>query len=386
MEVVPPERAQAKVLFVDDEPRFLEGIAHLLRKDYEIHTAASGEQALQTMREIPQFAVVVSDMRMPKMDGATFLQAVLKRCPGATRILLSGEAGREGAIAAVNKGQIFRFLSKPCSLDDLKAALHDAVAQHRLITAERLVLQETLIGCIGALMEVLAIADPVAFGRANHIKRLSGELAARLGCTDFWQLDAAALLSQVGYLSLRPEIVQKVYDGIPLTPEERKLADGVPAVAIKLLGHIPRLDPVLQILTALTWSDAQVARLGDGTIGLGTRILGLALEYDALQAQGNTKDAALHSLGFRIGRFGAKLFGQLGHCAETEDNSHESLEIPLRRVVAGMTIQQEIRTRAGVLLVPKGFEVSRTFLERISSFAPDLLDQIVSVATKPRKA
>jgi len=386
MEVVPPERAQAKVLFVDDEPRFLEGIAHLLRKDYEIHTAASGEQALQTMREIPQFAVVVSDMRMPKMDGATFLQAVLKRCPGATRILLSGEAGREGAIAAVNKGQIFRFLSKPCSLDDLKAALHDAVAQHRLITAERLVLQETLIGCIGALMEVLAIADPVAFGRANHIKRLSGELAARLGCTDFWQLDAAALLSQVGYLSLRPEIVQKVYDGIPLTPEERKLADGVPAVAIKLLGHIPRLDPVLQILTALTWPDAQVARLGDGTIGLGTRILGLALEYDALQAQGNTKDAALHSLGFRIGRFGAKLFGQLGHCAETEDNSHESLEIPLRRVVAGMTIQQEIRTRAGVLLVPKGFEVSRTFLERISSFAPDLLDQIVSVATKPRKA
>lgn len=380
MESSPAVRMLPKVLFVDDEPRVLEGLALLLRKTYDVHIASSGEQALQKMRELPQLAVVVSDMRMPGMDGATFLHAAMQSCPHATRVLLTGEAGRDAAILAINKGQIFRFLAKPCPIDDLKAALEAAVAHNRLLNAERAVLQETLIGCIGALMEVLAIASPVAFGRAEHIKRLSLELATRLGCTDFWQLEASALLSQIGYLSLPTDIVEKVYSGAALTPEQQTLANGVPGVAIKLLDHIPRLDPVLQILTALTWTDAQVARLGEGTIGLGARILGLALEYDALIAQGKSKDAALQSLSARVGRFGAKLFGQLGHCAATDDGSQGSLEIPLRRVVAGMTILQEIRTRKGVLLVPKGFEVTKTFLERISIVAPELLDQPVRIA------
>jgi response regulator RpfG family c-di-GMP phosphodiesterase len=386
MDSSPAVRLRPKVLFVDDEPRVLEGLGVLLRKEYDVHIASSGEQALQKMRELSQLAVVISDMRMPQMDGATFLQAAMERCPHATRMLLTGEAGRDAAILAVNKGQIFRFLSKPCPIEDLKTALEAAVAQHRLLNAERAVIQETLIGCIGALMEVLALANPAAFGRANHVKRLSGELAERLGCTDFWQLEAAALLSQVGYLSLPPEIVEKVHEGVPLTPDEQVLANGVPAVAIKLLDHIPRLDPVLQILTALTWTDAQVARLGDGTIGLGTRILGLTLEYDAHQAQGKSKDAALQALSSRVGRFGAKLFGQLGHCPATEDNTQESIEIPLRRVVPGMTILQELRTRMGVLLAPKGFEVSRSFIERIANFAPELLDINVRITSKPRAA
>jgi len=384
MESIPAVRALPKVLFVDDEPRVLEGLGLLLRKEYEVHVASSGEQGLQKMRELQQLAVVVTDMRMPAMDGATFLQAAIQRSPHAVRILLTGEAGREAAILAVNKGQVFRILSKPCPVEELKAALEAAVAQHRLMNAERAVLQETLVGCIGALMEVLALANPVAYGRANHIKRLACELAGRMGCTDFWQLEAAALLSQVGYLALPPEIVEKVHEGVPLTSDERKLADGVPAVAIKLLDHIPRLEPVLQILTALTWTDAQLTRLGDGTIGLGTRILGLTLEFDALQAQGNSKDVALHTLGSRVGRFGARLFGQLGHCAATDDSTPESLEIPLRRVVTGMTILQELRTRSGVLLAPKGFEVSRSFVERIGSLAPELLDSNVRVTSKAR--
>src|SRR5688572_23258210 len=205
MESTPAVRQLPKILFVDDETRILEGFAVLLRKDYEVHIASSGEQALQKMSEMTKLAVIVSDMRMPGMDGASFLSAALQRCPQATRILLTGEASRESAILAVNKGQIFRFLAKPCPIDELKAALEAAVAQHYLLNAERNVLQETLIGCIDALMEVLALANPAAFGRANHIKRLCSELAVRLGCAGFWQLEAAAMLSQIGYLSLPPE-------------------------------------------------------------------------------------------------------------------------------------------------------------------------------------
>ncbi|HVZ36834.1 MAG TPA: response regulator, partial [Polyangiaceae bacterium] len=262
-----------RVLCVDDEERVLEGLVLHLRKEYEVHVASGGERALQKLGEIKGAAVVVSDMRMPGMDGATLLHEVMKRYPDATRILLTGEASRDTAVLAVNKGQIFRFLTKPCPPDQLRAAVEAGVMQNRLINAERAVLQETLVGCINALVDVLAITNPVAFGRASRIKRLAMGLADDAQCPDFWQLEAAAMLSQIGYMSLPVELVDKIYYGERLTPEEAALASGVPQLATKLLEHIPRLEPVMQILNALAWPDEQVLRLGGGTVGLGTRIL-----------------------------------------------------------------------------------------------------------------
>src|SRR6202020_1045628 len=120
--------------------------------------------------------------------------------PETTRILLTGETGRDAAVAAVNEGQIFRFLTKPCATDHLRAAIDAGVVHHRLLTAERVLLQETLIGCITALIDILAITNPVAFGRATRVKRLAVDLAAAMGTTGFWQLEAAAMLSQIGYI------------------------------------------------------------------------------------------------------------------------------------------------------------------------------------------
>jgi hypothetical protein len=116
-----------------------------------------------------------------------------------------------------------------------------AVVHHRLLIAEKVLLQETLIGCIKALIDILAMTNPVAFGRATRVKRLATDLAASLGNPNFWQLEAAAMLSEIGYISLSAELVEKLYYGKRLTPEERVLADGAPLVAQKLLGRIPRL-------------------------------------------------------------------------------------------------------------------------------------------------
>jgi len=244
-------RSKPKVLFVDDEARLLEGLAQLLRKDYDVHLATSGPDALQKLRDIKDVSVVVSDFRMPQMDGATFLHEVMARAPQATRILLTGEAGLEGAKDAVNKGQIFRFLTKPCPQDQLKAALDAGIDHHRLLNAERTVMQETLLECIAALMEVLAVTNPVAFGRAQRLKGLVSQIAERLGMGQFWQLEAAALLSQIGYFAETPTLAEKIYYGRPLTPAEQERAKVVPATGSKLLEHIPRLEPVIQILAAL---------------------------------------------------------------------------------------------------------------------------------------
>src|SRR3954468_11972189 len=186
--------ARPRVLFVDDEQRLLEGIATLLRKDYDVEIATSGDQALRKLAELKNVAVVVSDFLMPQMDGATFLHEVMQRAPLSTRILLTGEAGLQGAIEAVNKGQIFRFLSKPCPPDQLRSALEAGVDHYRLLNAERIVMQETLLECIAALMEVLAVMNPVAFGRAQRLKVMVKDIAARVESGEFWQLEAAALL------------------------------------------------------------------------------------------------------------------------------------------------------------------------------------------------
>lgn len=373
------ERVKTPVLFVDDEKLVLEGLAPLLRKEYEVHTALGPAEALQKVRTIPKLAVVVSDMRMPVMDGANLLHQVKLLKPDVTRILLTGEAGRGAAAAAVNKGQIFRFLSKPCPIDELREAVEAGVALHRLHHAERAVLQETLIGCIHALMEMLSIANPVAFGHAQRIKRLSMELAARLDCGEFWQLEAAALLSQMSHLSLPAPLVEKLYDGKPLRPEEKALVDAAPDVAMKLLEHIPRLEPPMQILAAVKYEDTKLAHLGEGTIATGARILGAAIDYDALIAQGKSKNAALQALNARKARYGAKVLEQLESCPSLSSDGEAVHEIPLGQMMPGMTILQEVRTAQGMLLVPKDFQVTKSFLDRLSHVAPEILGQRVRV-------
>jgi len=125
------------VLFVDDEPNVLEGIQRTLRKQVELRTASSGAEALRLMREAGPFALVVSDMRMPAMNGAQFLAKVREQEPDTIRMILSGQADLEATLAAVNEGHIHRFLTKPCPTDQLLAAVEDGLHQHRLLTAEK---------------------------------------------------------------------------------------------------------------------------------------------------------------------------------------------------------------------------------------------------------
>ncbi|HWG31937.1 MAG TPA: HD domain-containing phosphohydrolase [Steroidobacteraceae bacterium] len=373
------ERELPRVVCVDDEARIVEGLVLHLRKDYEVHTALSGDEALKVLKKIGGAAVVVSDMRMPGMDGASLLHRVMSHYPDATRILLTGDPGRDAAAAAVNQGQIFRFLTKPCPPDQLQAAVESGVMQHRLVNAERSILKETLIGCIKALTDVLAITNPVAFGRANRVKRLAVELADTLDCRHFWQLEAAAMLSQLGYLSLPQTLVEKLYCGEQLTAAEKALAAGVPDVTSSLLENIPRLEPVIQILVAQNWSDEQVARLGDGSVGLGTRILGLTLEFDALTTQGHAPEIAIQSLRRRAARFGADLLEHFAQQLGAGTGLAEALELPLRSVTVGMVIMQDVRTHLGTLLVPRGYEVTSAFLERVANFGPEMLSESVKV-------
>jgi CheY-like chemotaxis protein len=371
------------VLCVDDEPRVVEGLALHLRRDYQVLTANGAQKALQLLKENGAPAVIVSDMRMPGMDGATLLKHVRHLHPETTRILLTGDPGRDVAMAAVNEGQIFRYLTKPCPPDQLRTAIESGVAHHRLLVAEKVLLQETLIGCIRALIDILAITNPVAFGRATRVKRLATELAAAMGTTGFWQLEAAAMLSQIGYISLPTELVEKLYYGKRLTPEERVLADGAPQVAQKLLGRIPRLEPVMEILAA---SQQVKADVPEGVIKIGAGILRLVLEYDSYIAQGRPVNEAIAAIRSQTLRHDGKLVERLEWLVGALVGAQQLTEVVVGDLVPGMVFIDDLRTHVGTLLVPKGFEVTETFLARMRNFGPGILQERVRVMAAPKQA
>lgn len=371
-----------RILCVDDEARVLDGVALHLRKHFQVHVAQSGDSGLAKLKELRGVAVVVSDMRMPGMDGATFLRNVMKMYPDTARILLTGEPGRDAAVSAVNEGQIFRFLTKPCAPDKLKAAIDAAVTHHHLVSAERVLLQETLLGCIQTLVDVLAMTNPVAFGRASRIKRLAMDFAADLGYRSFWQLEAAAMLSQVGYLSLPVELVEKLYYGERLTPEEQTLAAATPQVAQKLLGHIPRLEPVLQIIGRVN-QNSKLQNIGaESAVAVGGGVLSLVLEYDTLVTQGAKPDLAIQTLRTRTGRHDEELLAKFAKRVGASVSDEEIRELPLRLVQPGMTFLDDLRTELGTLLVARGFEVSESFVERMKNFGPGILSDKVRVLVR----
>ena len=131
------EHQRPRILLVDDEPAVLDGMRRQLRRDYEVSTAECAERALALMAAAAPFAVVVSDMQMPGMGGVRFLARVRDDYPDTVRLLLTGKADLSSTIAAINDGQVNRFLLKPSPRYTVEAVLREAVETHRRLCAER---------------------------------------------------------------------------------------------------------------------------------------------------------------------------------------------------------------------------------------------------------
>ena len=170
-----------KILFVDDESSVLSGYQRVLHREFEVSIALGGEQGLASIRTNGPFAVVISDMRMPGMNGAQFLSQVRQKVPDTVRMLLTGYTDLNAAMDAVNEGNIFRFLTKPCEKELLVKAIVSGVEQYRLVRIEKELLEKTLMGCIMVLMDVLSAASPEAFGKSRRIAHYVRHLVLKLG-------------------------------------------------------------------------------------------------------------------------------------------------------------------------------------------------------------
>jgi len=378
-----------KILLVDDDLNILSGYQRSLHREFLIETAPGAAQALQLIAHHGPYAVVVSDMRMPGMDGIQFLANVKSQCPDTVRIMLTGNGEIETAIHAVNEGNIFRFLAKPCPRDMMAKTLTAALVQYRLITAEKDLLERTLRGTIEVLTEVLSLVNPAAFGRATRARRYIRHLSEALGLENAWQYEIAALMSQLGCVTLPPEIIEAVYAGQKLSVEEQLQYDGHPSIAGDLLSKIPRLEPIAWMIRYQTQDPPLEGDFADhqkAAMRTGAEMLRLTLAFEKLISQKSSRTEAAHSLARQFRQFDARFFQAL---VELDPNAEET-EVCKRWVhelLPGMIVQEDIRTFAGLLVASKGQEVTLPLILKLKNLSTNkAITGDVSVSLPPPAA
>lgn len=237
------------ILIIDDDGNLLAAMRRQLRGRFLVATAGSGEEAVELIASQPvKPAVVLCDMQMGGMNGIETLREIRQRSPDTVRLMLTGNADMQTAIDAINEGAIFRFLTKPTPREALEDCLNAALAQYRLVTAERELLEKTLAGSVKVLSDMLSMAAPRAAGRAARILAWVKKLTLDFKMPYRWQLEVAASLAPLGLMTLPDETVERHLDRRPLSLVEQDLVEQSPEAARNIIANIPRLEPVAAII------------------------------------------------------------------------------------------------------------------------------------------
>jgi len=361
-----------KILFVDDDPNILSAYQRQLRKQFTIDTVLGGELGLEAIATRGPFAVIVADMRMPGMDGVQFLAKVRERVPDSVRIMLTGNADQQTAIDAVNEGNIFRFLTKPCPPDIISKALTAGIEQYRLVVAEKELLEQTLKGSIKVLTDVLTLVNPTAFGRASRAQRLVSALSAELKAEKSWQIEIAAMLSQIGCITISEDILKKIYSGVNLTEHEAQAFHAHPHTGKTLISGIPRLESVAEIISYqekhFDGSGVPAHSKSGADIPLGARMLKLALDFDLLVSSGMSNAKAFNVILERQGWYDPTIVSALKEALSTEEN-YEVKFVMAHELEKGMIVAKDIKAISGNLLLTKGHEIMPLLRIRLINMA-----------------
>jgi response regulator RpfG family c-di-GMP phosphodiesterase len=363
-----------KVLCVDDDENILAGYQRNLRKRFALEAAVGGEDALQKVRTKGPYAVVVADMKMPGMNGIELLAQIREAAPDTIRIMLTGNADLPTAVDAINRGHIFRFLNKPCSPDMLALTIEAGLNQYRLVMAERELLEGTLSGSVKMLTEILSMVEPQFFGRGQMLRDYLRALAPLLKITHTWDLEVAAMVCQIGYVTVPAAIIHKDRTGVPVSATEQQILTRIPEIGAKLLSHIPRLESVARVVLyqnkCFDGSGYPHDAIAGASIPLGSRILRVLSDFIELEIAGTPKTDILNQMRKRTGRYDSTIL-EAAFTALVEDAQkvESGQAVKVKDLVPGQVLISPVFTNDGVLIVPAGTKVSPMLLEKLSNFA-----------------
>ncbi|WP_084780086.1 response regulator [Planobispora rosea] len=374
------------ILLVDDEPTVLETLGHQLGTDYRVVTATDGHGALETLDRQGPFAVVISDMRMPDMDGIELLGHVRLKHPGVTRILHTAQGDLASAISAINTGQVFRFLCKPCPTRELRDTVRDAMEQHRLVAAEREILDKTLRTSLQALFGCLELASPQAFARAGRIRDLVGALCRELGLDNVWEIEVAAMASQLGAVTLPPSVLEKLDRGLPLPDDEQRMIDAMPGIAARLLGEVPMLEDVVEIVRGLRSAGGQhtLVAVDKPMVTMAVGVLRAAIEFESFISRGVTAENAIVAMGGQ-GDHEVAALAALRRIRGITTEQEEARAFRVGELEVGMRIAEDIVAVNGLVLIGRGITVTEMLLDRLTNYKHivELVEPVWAVVPDP---
>lgn len=358
-----------RILMVDDEMNILDGFRRTLGRRYALSVAQGGAAALGMLKSGATYSVVVTDMQMPGMNGVEFLEQARGLSRNSVYMMLTGNADQQTAVEAVNRGKIFRFLNKPCPAEQLVGALDAAIAQYDLLTAERVLLRDTLTGTIKVLTEALTLSDPEAATWMTGVVRNMAALTEAVGAQHEWRYSMAARLSLVGLVALRD-----TDDGDPLG--EDSLRDCA-ACGAKLLRHIPRIQGAINIVSRQREAgplpasiDPHHPEMGET---LGARLLRLSVDIERAVHGRIELDQLLRELEADPSP-AAKILG--GVCRKLLAESAAALTprartrremVMVSGLQPGMRIEADVLSKSGDrrLFLAKGAELNDVTIERL---------------------
>jgi response regulator RpfG family c-di-GMP phosphodiesterase len=370
--------ANTRILCVDDDEKILAGIQRQLGDDFDIHVAVGPQAALETIDDEEPFAVVLSDMRMPEMNGVELLSCVRDKSPNTVRMILTGFAELTTTIEAINQGHIFRFLSKPCDEASLAAAFHAGLRQHALVEAEKELVEGTLRGSVKVLSEVLSLVNPLAFGQSTRVRATIDGILKRIDIENPWQIEIAAMLSALGCVTLPSDLLERQLAGETLSRTDMDVFAGHPAIAGDLIRSIPRLDRVADIIE-FQYTPTTTDSIGGRQIPLESRILKLALEFDIKETSSGNSLLALAELKEGPDLYDADLIEALSDYVKTERN-RQFADLMLHEIEEGMVLAQDVRNSNGTLLMSKGQEITKSASRLLAnSSTKNAVDQLIKV-------
>jgi len=383
------------ILIVDDEPNIISGLVRELNSFQfsNVISAASGNEALGLLRSNPNVAVIVSDYRMPGLDGISFLLEAQEICPDATRMILTGVADLEMATNAINLGQIFRLLLKPCKTDDFINSINAAVRQYELVTGERELLQKTLKGSVKILTDLLSAINPDSFLQSTRISSLARSFANALGLPNAWELELAGALCRIGCVTIPPEVLDLWMQGKYLDPAQQRMIESVSKIGNHLLRNIPRLEKIAEgILYQSTPFQNETSSSNEPKgkdIPLIGRILKIVIDYDRFYLTNPNMKSVINRMQIQRNEYDPDLLDLFINKVITDRENGTSkigkpesqlIEVNHSDVKNGMTIMANVFDNKGRLLIGAGTYVTDIIKLRLENYSQTYgLDQMLLV-------
>lgn len=372
------------IFIVDDEPNILSALTRELNtfQYYDIVTANDGIEAIELLRTTPNVAVIISDYRMPRLDGISFLLESQEICPDATRMILSGVADLEMATNAINLGQIFRLLLKPCATDTLIASVKAGIRQYELVTSERDLLQNTLKGSIKILTDLLAAINPDSFTQSTRVSALTRKFATALGLSNAWELELAGALCRIGCVTIPPEVLESWMKGLILDENQHRMIDSVGKIGHHLLRNIPRLEKIAEGILYQATPFQPVGHLSNNTLGgkdipIIGRILKIVIDYDRFMTIDPNSKAAISRLASQGKDYDPDLLKSFREIIASDNETNKVtvskkepalFEVSIDEVKPGMVIMGHVFDKKGRLLIGSGTLVTDIIKLRLANY------------------